>query len=158
VILVTLGTHPQPMDRVVEAMDRLLESGALQDDVIVQSARFNVVPRLARSYCIVSFDQMNAWIASASAVVTHGGPGSIMAVLAAGKAPLVVPRDPALGEHVDGHQIRFVRWLAARRPIVPVWDLGTLGELLTTPPMLAPGIGFGPAPATLARIRQLIRS
>ena len=35
-----------------------------------------------------------------------------------GKRPLVVPRDHRLGEHVDGHQLRFARRLADEGLIV----------------------------------------
>ena len=34
-------------------------------------------------------------------------------VRAAGLHPVVVARDPSLGEHVDGHQMRFVARVAA---------------------------------------------
>ena len=37
-----------------------------------------------------------------------------------GKVPIVVPRRPTLGEHVDGHQLRFVaRMQEEGRCIVP---------------------------------------
>lgn len=48
----------------------------------------------------------------AAAVVTHGGPGMIMDAHLAGHVPVVVPRDPHHGEHVDDHQVRFTERLA----------------------------------------------
>ena len=45
-------------------------------------------------------------------MVTHGGPASIIEVRRAGRLPIVVPRDPARGEHVDDHQQRFAHRLA----------------------------------------------
>ena len=47
----------------------------------------------------------------------HGGPGLITEAREAGHVPLCVPRDPQLGEHVDGHQQRFAA-LAAREGVV----------------------------------------
>jgi hypothetical protein len=49
----------------------------------------------------------------ADVVVLHGGPASIMEVRGLGKLPVVVPRDPRYGEHVDGHQLRFARRMSA---------------------------------------------
>lgn len=129
-ILVTLGTHPSPMDRLVVAMDDLLGRAVVTEPVIIQAAAFGVRPRLATEASIVSYEQLARWIGEARVVVCHGGPGTILEVLSAGKIPRVVPRDPQLGEHVDGHQQQFVRWLAGRRPIVPIWDVSNLGEAL----------------------------
>jgi UDP-N-acetylglucosamine transferase subunit ALG13 len=127
VILVTLGTHQQPMDRLVAELDRLIESGVVEDDVLVQAAAFGRRPQRAKALGVVPFDELEALARRADVVVTHGGPGSIMLALAHGRAPVVVPRDPAHGEHVDDHQLRFVQWLAARRPIRPVTDVADLG-------------------------------
>ena len=35
-----------------------------------------------------------------------------------GRTPIVVPRDPERGEHVDGHQQKFSRWMADKGQIV----------------------------------------
>jgi len=43
---------------------------------------------------------------------TRGGPGSINDIRAAGLHPITVPRDPDRGEHVDGHQGRFLSRMA----------------------------------------------
>ena len=126
-----------PMDRIVGALDDLLERGELAEDVIIQAAAFRQRPQHARAVDIVAYDVLEAWIRQARHVVTHGGPGAIMQALAAGKRPIVVPRDPRLGEHVDDHQIRFVQWLAARRPVTPVWEIGNLGPLLRQEPQTA---------------------
>ncbi|HEY3523248.1 MAG TPA: glycosyltransferase [Candidatus Limnocylindrales bacterium] len=129
-ILVTLGTHPAPMDRLVRAIDALSADGVIEEPVIVQSAVYGYLPRHCRTARVVPADVLSAWIDEASRVVCHGGPGSILEVLSRGKVPRVVPRNPAFGEHVDDHQQRFVRWFAERRPLIPVWDLGGLVEAL----------------------------
>jgi UDP-N-acetylglucosamine transferase subunit ALG13 len=53
-------------------------------------------------------------LARARVVVTHGGPGLILEARAYGHRPVVVPRRPDLGEHVDEHQLLFTARLAAR--------------------------------------------
>jgi UDP-N-acetylglucosamine transferase subunit ALG13 len=48
----------------------------------------------------------------ARVIVTHGGVGSILMALSAGKSPIVMPRRAALREAVDDHQVDFVEHLA----------------------------------------------
>jgi UDP-N-acetylglucosamine transferase subunit ALG13 len=57
---------------------------------------------------------LHAALAAADVVVCHGGPATIADARRAGRLPVVVPRDPALDEHVDDHQQRFARWMAER--------------------------------------------
>jgi UDP-N-acetylglucosamine transferase subunit ALG13 len=64
-------------------------------------------PLVAEAHDFLSHDRLAALLSEASVVVCHGGPGTIMDAREAGHVPLCVPRDPELGEHVDGHQQRF---------------------------------------------------
>ena len=123
-ILVTLGTHPQPMDRLIVALDGLLASGAVDDEIIITGPICGRQPSLARALGIQPYDVLVGWARTATAIVTHGGPASI------GHSPVIVPRDPAFGEHVDDHQIRFANWLAERRNVTVVRDMGKLEEAL----------------------------
>ena len=62
--------------------------------------------------------------------MTHGGPATIRDAISAGIRPLVVPRDPTHGEHVDDHQIRFTRMLAEKGEIVLCREQDQLYEAL----------------------------
>jgi len=86
---------------------------------------------------LLPFSEMNRLLMSAAGIVSHGGPATIVQIRAAGKVPIVMPRDPALGEHVDDHQIRFARHLAARGEIVlaeTITDLRTALDRLVSDP------------------------
>ena len=61
---------------------------------------------------IVATDELQVLLGDARVVICHGGGGSIGDAWAAGLAPIVVPRMPQLGEHVDDHQIHFSAKLA----------------------------------------------
>jgi UDP-N-acetylglucosamine--N-acetylmuramyl-(pentapeptide) pyrophosphoryl-undecaprenol N-acetylglucosamine transferase len=50
----------------------------------------------------------------ADVVIAHAGTGSALAALQAGKLPVLVPRRPEFGEHVDDHQLQIARMLADR--------------------------------------------
>jgi UDP-N-acetylglucosamine transferase subunit ALG13 len=75
------------------------------------------------------FDAMLENFAAAEGVITHAGVGSILCARRAGHVPVVVPRQHALGEHVDDHQAELTRRLEERGSVVAVWDIGRLREL-----------------------------
>jgi len=122
VILVTLGTHLRPMDRLMTAIQDLIADGSIDQPVIVQAAAYGIRPLGAELHGLVPADRLWGWANEAAIIVTHGGPASITLAMSVGRTPVVVPRDPARHEHVDDHQIRFTRWLATRRPIITVGD------------------------------------
>jgi UDP-N-acetylglucosamine transferase subunit ALG13 len=157
VILVTLGTHPAPMDRLVEAIDGLLETRAIEERVLIQAAAFGAHPRRADETGIAGYETLAAWAHEASAIITHGGPGSIMLALAAGRSPVVVPRLARFGEHVDDHQLKFARWLHERRGIEVVEDMTELGSAIARArreSTHAPA--RGPSEETITRLRAAI--
>lgn len=131
-ILVTLGTHPQPMDRLVVELDRLLETGTLHDDVLIQSARFGQRPRLARAVDVLPYEALIELIRAADVVITHGGTGNLATIRSQGRVPVVVPRSAAHGEHVDDHQRDYTARLRTQPGYVVVDQIGELGDAIET--------------------------
>jgi UDP-N-acetylglucosamine transferase subunit ALG13 len=113
VLLVTIGTNKHPFTRVTGWVDSwLADGGQLQVRLILQHGATPVQPGPGR-FSELGHDALQAALASASIVVTHGGPATIMEARAAGHLPVTVPRRPDLDEQVDGHQLRFARKLRA---------------------------------------------
>ena len=129
-IVVTLGTHPAPMDRLIVALDDLVDEGQVTEEIVITSAAYRVRPRHARGLGIRPYDELVEMIRGATIVITHGGPASIYMAIAGGHVPIVVPRDPAFQEHVDGHQLRFATWLGGQREIAVVTDMERLGAAI----------------------------
>lgn len=128
-IFVTVGTHHQPFTRMLDALG-LLEG----EELVVQ---YGPAPRpggVARAEAFMPFDQMLECYRGASAVITHAGVGSILCARREGQTPLVVPRQHALGEHVDDHQAELTRALERRGSVVAVWDTADLPRLLAELP------------------------
>lgn len=67
-------------------------------------------------------------IAQATVVVSHGGPSTVMDVRSRGCLPIVVGRNPAFGEHVDEHQMRFADHLDRHDMALCVTDQNSLHE------------------------------
>ena len=125
-ILVTLGTHPQPMDRLLKELDRLVETGVIREEVIVQAAEFGYRPIRLTAIPTTTAEEFRRLVESADVVISHAGPGTLAAVRQAGKAPVVVPREAVHHEHVDDHQVRYAQRLQLEPGYVVVADLKEL--------------------------------
>ena len=114
-MIVLLGTDHHPFDRLVAWAD---EVAGLRPDlrVLVQHGATRA-PHVAEGRPFLPHRELLDLVGAAAAVACHGGPGTIMDARGAGHVPVCVPRDPALGEHVDGHQIRFAA-IAGRAGVV----------------------------------------
>ena len=112
-VLVVVGTDHHRFDRLVDWLDDWAERQELPTRVVFQhgSAR---APRFGEGHALLPHEQLQTLMASATVLVTHGGPATICEAWRHGRRPLVVPRDPQRAEHVDGHQQRFSRRLGSQ--------------------------------------------
>jgi UDP-N-acetylglucosamine transferase subunit ALG13 len=109
-IVCLVGTDHHPFDRVIAWCDAL----AARDDVsvFVQYGQSRP-PSVAQGRDFLGKAELDDELSRAHVAITHGGPGLINDVQNAGLWPIVVPRDPEQGEHVDAHQQRFAARLGA---------------------------------------------
>lgn len=129
-IFVTVGTHEQQFDRLIKQIDILKLNGDLKDDVFIQSGYSNYEPRACKFRKFISSTDMDQCARDARIIVTHGGPGSIFIAYKYGKIPIVVPRQPEFGEHVDKHQMNFASFLGSKCSIICVFDIEDIREKL----------------------------
>ena len=113
-IFITVGTHEQPFDRLLKCIDKMVEDGQINEEVIVQKGYTDYEPKNYKAEKLIPYEQMQKNIHDARIVVTHGGPASFIAPLSIGKIPVVVPRKKEFGEHVNNHQLEFSREVAKR--------------------------------------------
>ncbi len=128
-IFAITGTHEQPFDRLVTALDAYAQRNG-DEPVVIQRGYSTHVPRFARSEVMYDQDAMGALAAEARVIVTHAGPGSIWLAFQHDKIPVVVPRMKRYGEHVDDHQVTFARHLSSAGRAPAVEEIGTLAEVL----------------------------
>lgn len=113
-IFVTVGTHEQPFNRLIQKVDELKRDGVIKDDVIIQTGFSTYKPKYCQWSKLISYQQMVKNVADARIVITHGGPASFIMPLQIGKTPIVVPRQHQFNEHVNDHQVEFARNVAQR--------------------------------------------
>ena len=143
-IFVTVGTHEQQFNRLVKAVDDLAADGTIAEPVFQQTGYSDYVPEHCEHSQFVPAQRMQELMGQASVVITHGGPSSFVEAMVAGsKAPVVVPRRAEYGEHVNDHQVDFVRIVAERiGGIVPVYDVAELPQAIAKACEMASGEAF----------------
>ena len=130
-IFVTVGTHEQPFDRLIECVDNLKRDGKIADDVFIQTGYSTYVPKYCEWKSMLPYTEMERMISEARIIISHAGPSSFLAPLRIGKIPVVVPRMKKYNEHVNDHQVKFSRAVAERQDnIILVEDVDTLGDVI----------------------------
>lgn len=112
-VLVILGTDHHRFGRLVGWVDDFLELPGNESRTALVQLGSTAAPRRAKGVGIVAYDELQALMRQATAVVTHGGPATMLEVRKQGRKPIVVPRDPLFDEHVDQHQQQFSRRMGA---------------------------------------------
>ena len=130
-IFVTVGTHEQPFNRLIEKIDELKQNGTIQEEVIIQTGFSTYEPKYCSWNKLLPYQQMIKNVENARIVITHGGPASFVMPLQIGKIPIVVPRQSQFNEHVNDHQVEFARNIEKRMgTIINVEDIETIGNVI----------------------------
>ncbi len=156
-IVVTVGTHEQPFDRLVSAAAAL----GGNEPLLVQYGTSKVPHGRGEWVDFLSFDELAERAAQARVFVCHAGVGSIVLARRYGLRPIVVPRRPELSEHVDGHQLELSRRLAQSGIVTPVEDERDLAAAVWAPadaPAVAPGSALRGPDALGAHVRAALEA
>lgn len=160
-VLMTVGTDHHPFARLMGWIERWEATGGPPVRWIVQHG-FTAAPdgTGVRAEEFMPHDELQAALREASVVVCQGGPGSIMDARGAGLVPIVVPRRPDLGEHVDDHQVRFSRRLDETGLIRLAEDEDAfrrlVGDALERPERFAAEQEVSDLPTTVRRFGTLV--
>ncbi|MBU3142586.1 PssE/Cps14G family polysaccharide biosynthesis glycosyltransferase [Clostridium sp. CF012] len=127
-IFVTVGTHEQQFNRLIKKVDELKGKNIIKEEVFMQIGYSNYLPVNCDYKKLLTYEEMTKYIMSANIIITHGGPGSIFLPLKYNKVPIVVPRNPLYKEHVDEHQIKFVKKMESQNRIIAVYDIEEIEE------------------------------
>lgn len=128
-IFVTVGTHEQAFNRLVEYMDYWADEH--DEEVIMQTGFSTYEPKHCKWSKLYPYSQMVEMVEKARIVITHGGPSSFIMPLQIGKIPIVVPRKKEFDEHVNDHQVDFSNQVAKRQGnLIVVEDVAKLADVL----------------------------
>ena len=130
-IFVTVGTQ-LPFDRLIDAMEAY---AAAHPDEEVRAQTGPVAGAAARWPHLslvgqLSPETFDTTFAEARVVVGHAGIGTILSARTHRRPLILVPRQHALGEHRNDHQIATLRHLTGRPGLYACPDVADLPELL----------------------------
>jgi UDP-N-acetylglucosamine transferase subunit ALG13 len=116
-ILVALGTHHEPFERLLRAVEEATD-GLGGEEVVVQAGASARPLRGCRVVATLDPGELTTLLDAARLVVLHGGSSLFLEARALGRVPIVVPRRARFGEHVDDHQVEFAASLAPSEALV----------------------------------------
>ncbi len=119
-ILVTVGTHHEGFNRLIEPADLLAES--LEERMVIQRGSSSYTPRHAEAFQWTTGMEMARLTQEARIIIMHAAAGSALLGLQLGKPLVVVPRLKRYGEHMDDHQQQLARGLSERGQVISVDD------------------------------------
>lgn len=130
-IFVTVGTHEQPFNRLIEKVDDLVKNNKINEKVIIQYGYSTYNAEYCEMHKWMTFEEMHKLISNARIVITHGGPSSFIDVFRINKIPIVVPRQYNFNEHINNHQVDFVKIIADKMDnIIPIYDIDKLEHVI----------------------------
>lgn len=131
-IFVTVGTHEQPFNRLIQKVDDLKRDGVITEDVIMQIGFSTYEPKYCTYSKLYPYNEMQRMVKNARIVITHGGPSSFIMPLQIGKIPIVVPRQKDFNEHVNNHQVDFAEAVKGRYGnIIVIENIDDLENVIT---------------------------
>jgi len=125
-IFVTVGTHTQSFNRLLEEMDRLAGRGEIKEKVVAQIGHSSYEPKNIKWFRFETFEKLSRFYKESRIIISHGGAGSILNGLSNNKPVIAVPRLEKYGEHVNDHQLDLVKKLEEKKKIIAVYDIKKL--------------------------------
>lgn len=125
-----LGTQNNSFYRLLEEIDRLIEIGKINDEVIVQAGYTKYESQNMKIIDFASSEEIEKLEQKANCIITHGGVGSIIGSIEKGKKVIAVPRLKQYGEHVNDHQLDIIESFDKLGYIIGITDVSQLEEAL----------------------------
>ena len=129
-IFVAVGTQKFQFNRLLKAVDDLVDQGVLTGEVFAQTGHSDYVPRNYGYQDFLSKDDFQSCINRCELLITHSGVATIIAGLKLRKPVVVVPRFSAHGEHVDDHQLQIAESFADKNLLLMSKNLDDLGAIV----------------------------
>ena len=137
-ILVTLGTQDNSFERLLKEIEHLIETGIIQEKVIVQAGNTKFESNKMKIIDFVSQKELEEFINKASYIITHGGVGSITEALKQNKKIIAVPRKKEYKEHVNNHQMQIVENFNKQGYIIGIQDIEEIEKAIKIIPNFKP--------------------
>lgn len=129
-IFVTLGSQKFQFNRLLRAIDRLVEERIITEEVFAQTGYSDYVPENYQFQNFMDRSEFAKMESKCDILITHGGTGAIIGAVKKGKKVIAVPRLAKYGEHVDDHQLQLIAQFKDQNLICGLGDCDELEEAL----------------------------
>lgn len=132
--MLQFGTQDKEFPRLLSEVERLIETGKINDKVIAQIGYTKFETKLPKSKMrIIEFTtpkQIQKLIKDSNFIITHGGVATIIEGINNGKKVIAVPRLKKYKEHVNDHQLQIIENFNDSGYIIGIKDLSELKDAL----------------------------
>ena len=129
-ILVMLGTQNNDFHRLLEEIEKNIENGNINEEVVVQAGFTNYKSDKMKIFDMTSKENLEKLIEQSDLITTHAGVGSIEMSLEQNKKVIAVPRLKKYREHVNDHQRDIEKKLNKEGYLIGIDDVSELNVAL----------------------------
>lgn len=129
-ILVLLGTQNNSFVRLLQEVEKNINSGNITDEVVVQAGYTKYNSNKMKIHNLISSQEMEQLVDEANLVISHGGVGSTLQCVKKGKVVIGVPRQKKYNEHVNDHQKQLIETFASQGYIIGIKEVTDLEKAL----------------------------
>lgn len=127
-IFITLGSQKFQFNRLLQAVDELINKGKITEEVFAQIGYSDYRPRNYKYKEFLDRDEFAEQERKCEILITHGGTGAIIGAVKMGKKVIAVPRLARYGEHVDDHQLQLIEQFKSQNLICGLNDCDELED------------------------------
>ena len=129
-IFVTVGSQKFQFNRLLKALDDLVEQNRITDLLFAQTGYSTYQIKNFPYREFLDRDQFNLQLDQADIVITHGGTGVIINAVKKHKKVIAIPRLARYNEHVDDHQLQLLNQFSESGLICEWQDCDTLDKAI----------------------------
>lgn len=129
-IFITLGSQKFQFNRLLMSIDRLIETGNIEEEVFAQVGYSDYTPQNYKFKKFLDRQEFSDIMNQSDIVITHGGTGAIIGALKKKKKVIAVARLSKYGEHVDDHQLQLIEQFKDQNLICGLRECDEIGSAL----------------------------
>ncbi|MEM5812005.1 MAG: PssE/Cps14G family polysaccharide biosynthesis glycosyltransferase [Candidatus Aenigmatarchaeota archaeon] len=129
-IFVTVGTHTQQFNRLLQKIDELIGNNKIKEKIIAQIGNSTYKPVNYDYFKFSSEKKILEINKKAKLIISHAGIGNIITALQFKKPIIVIPRLKKFGEHINDHQIQIAKAFAKEKKVLACYNLEYLEKII----------------------------
>ena len=129
-IFIAVGTQKFQLNRLLKAVDEIIDEGKLTEKVFAQSGNSDYIPRNYKAKKFLDKTEFNEMVEQCSILITHCGVGTIITGLKYEKPIIVFPRLEKYHEHVDNHQLQIAHSFSKLNYVIKCGEKDDLSVLI----------------------------